>query len=483
MKIRWISLALALLAFRPLLAGDKSDSPPVPISQPEPEYGPELSKYYLQTPTRATLVIDDHGNPFSLSGAGLPDNIVSAISQWRYRPGKKDGASVPFSIALSIPIRTPLDAARERSLERGPSYLDKDLAKALESGTGLNSDAADMLEQGLTTDLNGVETRSKLLIYSTEVAGANPKEAVERRARHIEFLVQNLPDERVLANPLVTINTTAGPLRDPDGYHRVRDLWLNQLSLRPDDPAILDHATYFLRVSDPEKTQELLLPARGILPDAAMWLGDLYGLALLGVNGIDLKTGLAISASAAVPDNAFTRKARAALMADNTDLKILLAGLNTLTMNARSLAHSSALPDGYAPLCKQLLERAKEAYPGTALSCDPSASVPEIAARAPGGPPQRIRVGGNVQQANLIKKVTPQYPLDAKARGIQGVIRFTAIIGKDGAIETLSLVSGPLALYKSARDAVLQWIYRPTRLNGAPVEVVTTIEVNYTLSR
>jgi protein TonB len=97
-------------------------------------------------------------------------------------------------------------------------------------------------------------------------------------------------------------------------------------------------------------------------------------------------------------------------------------------------------------------------------------------------PLSRIRVGANVQQANLIKKVSPAYPSEAKARGIQGVVRFTAIIDKDGSISSLTLVSGPLALYKSARDAVKQWLYRPTMLNGKPVQVVTTLEVNYTLS-
>src|SRR5579883_2710745 len=97
--------------------------------------------------------------------------------------------------------------------------------------------------------------------------------------------------------------------------------------------------------------------------------------------------------------------------------------------------------------------------------------------------PQRIRVGGNVQQANLIKRVTPQYPPLAKQARIQGVVKFTAIIGKDGTIQNLQLVSGHPLLVPAATDAVKQWVYKPTLLNNEPVEVITQIDVNFTLSQ
>ncbi len=99
------------------------------------------------------------------------------------------------------------------------------------------------------------------------------------------------------------------------------------------------------------------------------------------------------------------------------------------------------------------------------------------AAAAPG----RIRVGGNVQAANLVKKVTPAYPPEAKEARIQGTVKFEAIVGKDGQIENLQLISGHPALVTSAMESVKQWVYKPTLLNGNPVEVVTQIDVNYTL--
>jgi protein TonB len=96
---------------------------------------------------------------------------------------------------------------------------------------------------------------------------------------------------------------------------------------------------------------------------------------------------------------------------------------------------------------------------------------------------KQIRVGGNVQAANLIKKITPVYPALAKSARIQGTVRFTAIIGKDGTIQNLQLVSGHPMLVQSATEAVKQWVYRPTLLNDEPVEVITQIDVNFTLSQ
>jgi TonB family protein len=106
-------------------------------------------------------------------------------------------------------------------------------------------------------------------------------------------------------------------------------------------------------------------------------------------------------------------------------------------------------------------------------------SLPQMAAPVT---PTKIRVGGNVQSANLIRKVTPVYPSLAKQSRIQGVVRFTVTIGKDGAVQDVQLVSGHPLLVSSAQDAVWQWQYKPVLLNGQPVDVVTTVDVNFTLS-
>ena len=109
-----------------------------------------------------------------------------------------------------------------------------------------------------------------------------------------------------------------------------------------------------------------------------------------------------------------------------------------------------------------------------------SLAVAALPPPAPGV--QRLRVGGNVQAANLVNKVTPKYPLEAKQARIQGTVRFAALIGTDGAIQELRLVSGVPVLADAATEAVKQWVYRPTLVNGNPVEVLTLIDINFTLA-
>jgi TonB family protein len=99
------------------------------------------------------------------------------------------------------------------------------------------------------------------------------------------------------------------------------------------------------------------------------------------------------------------------------------------------------------------------------------------------GQPSRIKVGGNVQSAMIVSKVPPVYPELAKSARVEGVVHLTAIIGKDGTILELHSIGGPALLIQSAMDAVRQWVYQVTYLNGEPVAVETTIDVNFTLSK
>jgi protein TonB len=82
----------------------------------------------------------------------------------------------------------------------------------------------------------------------------------------------------------------------------------------------------------------------------------------------------------------------------------------------------------------------------------------------------------------VISKAQPVYPADAKAARIQGTVVISAIIGKDGSVQTMRLVSGHPMLAPAAMDAVKQWKYRPYILNGTPVEVETQMTVNFMLS-
>ncbi len=96
--------------------------------------------------------------------------------------------------------------------------------------------------------------------------------------------------------------------------------------------------------------------------------------------------------------------------------------------------------------------------------------------------PTRVRMGGEVEAARLIHEVQPVYPVLARDARIGGVVRLKAIIGCDGTIQDLRLVSGQPLLVDSAMNAVKQWVYKPTYLNGVPVEVITEVNVHFTLA-
>ena len=97
-----------------------------------------------------------------------------------------------------------------------------------------------------------------------------------------------------------------------------------------------------------------------------------------------------------------------------------------------------------------------------------------------GGP---LKVGGNVQAARIVNRVQPVYPPLARQTRISGTVRLHAIIGKDGTIQSLEVLSGHPLLQQAALDAVRQWRYQPTLLNGDPVDVDTTIDVIFSLNQ
>ena len=100
---------------------------------------------------------------------------------------------------------------------------------------------------------------------------------------------------------------------------------------------------------------------------------------------------------------------------------------------------------------------------------------------ASGAVNRRLRVGGAVKPPIKLVDVKPVYPEDALAAGIEGVIVLGIVIGEDGSvIETRVLRSIP-ELDQAAIDAVSQWQFKPTLLNGEPVEVEMAVTINFTL--
>ena len=112
----------------------------------------------------------------------------------------------------------------------------------------------------------------------------------------------------------------------------------------------------------------------------------------------------------------------------------------------------------------------------------PSPPPPRAVSHQPPAP-KVVKLGGNVLEAKLVKRVMPVYPPLARQMRLSGTVRLEGVISRTGQVINLQVVSGHPMLTSAALDAVRQWVYSPTLLNGEPVEVIAPIEVHFTLSQ
>ena len=195
----------------------------------------------------------------------------------------------------------------------------------------------------------------------------------------------------------------------------------------------------------------------GVVPKARI---DLQALAAEGLHEVVYSSPAGEFSIPNVADGAYT-------------LTVAAPGFAKLTLTGLKFENAKARPLDLVLNVGMIQERVQVS----------AASDTPAAAPAPTGPPKRIRVGGNVQAAKLVSKARPLYPPTAKADRVEGTVLLRAVIGLDGAVVSLEQVNRTVdaRLAESAKEAVKQWRYSPTLLNGNPVEIVTEIEVNYTL--
>jgi protein TonB len=111
----------------------------------------------------------------------------------------------------------------------------------------------------------------------------------------------------------------------------------------------------------------------------------------------------------------------------------------------------------------------------TAASSD---VVPRSTVESSGTDPTRIEVDAQAQAEKLVVRIPPAYPSAAGAIGLRGTVRLRVLIGIDGRVRQAEVTDGDPGLTQAAAEAVKQWVYRPTLLNGAPVEVTTEADVD-----
>ena len=101
----------------------------------------------------------------------------------------------------------------------------------------------------------------------------------------------------------------------------------------------------------------------------------------------------------------------------------------------------------------------------------------------PAAPRQPLRVGGLIRAPQKIRDVAPRYPTIAQSAGVEGLVILEAVIGEDGSVQNVRVLRGKPLLDDAAANAVRQWRFTPTLLNGQPVPIVMTVTVSFTLNR
>ena len=170
--------------------------------------------------------------------------------------------------------------------------------------------------------------------------------------------------------------------------------------------------------------------------------------------------------------------------AGNWELRSVAAGEYTLEVRRPGFAayqHRIAVPEDRPVLFDVRLSvgRIEES-----MTVQGQGSPQASAAATRSAVPSRISIGGNVQAAKLLRQTRPEYPAHMKSAGITGLVVLQAVIGREGEVIKLESISPDVHPYlvEAATAAVKQWKYQPTLLNGVPVEVITIINVNFTLA-
>jgi hypothetical protein len=336
----------------------------------------------------------------------------------------------------------------------------------------LSADEAKALEQRLEKKPRDEESRLKLVFYYSRVPdGVDPNTFLASYASHILYIVENDPKEGFGLFPTLTgvlnIPCHDGPLASPELHQKIEEAWARQVAKHPNESTIRNQALAAERYCNPEAAEKLLLGSK----DRAA-LARFYAQIVLGAAEGGKKT------DAAIRQGPLADRARGELE-NARDAEFVVAAATTLLGDGAVLWASGALDWDYSVMGKSLYERALQLDPENFLLATAPTALPPRGSP----PPRTLRVGGNIQADQLIRKVTPRYPEIAKANRVSGTVRMSALLGLDGSVLKLHVESGPAELIAASVDAASQWLYKPTLLNGKPCYIITVIDINYSVER
>ena len=347
----------------------------------------------------------------------------------------------------------------------------------LNKGKALSAKDAARLEERLREKPDDEESRIQLLSYWAGTPSDADLQTIKgARLRHILWLIENNAKDGLglfqVATGVYRLHCQGDDLADEKGLNAVSVAWLEQVKTHPGDAGIRRSAVDAIQYCSPEQAEQILNEAKD-----ASGLGRLYASAVLGITGESYLNSEPVGSDPVFRARPFAEKATRALE-EATDKELIVSAARTLLRQGAILWADGKLDWDYTTSGNTLLAKAKSLAPDDITLVTLPTTLPVRGER----PPATIRVGGNVQSAKIIRKVTPLYPAIARDRGIQGTVQLTALIGLDGKVLYLRADAGPSELIPASLEAVRQWEYKTTTLNGKPCYVETRIDVNFTLS-
>lgn len=319
---------------------------------------------------------------------------------------------------------------------------------------GQEADPPNVLLMKLQADPDNVQARTELMNAYLD-AGDKPA-----YLQQVLWLIQNRPESPILGG-VVSL--------DAADYPAAKAAWEVQLSKQSDSPVALYNAARMMERRDALRSVDLLDQARKVASHSATTHNYAQAEGWIYAQSVARNS----DGRPMFPINLQQADALRAHLLASSDPELL--SVSGQLMVAR-------IPDPESKkLGMQLMERA--------VSLDPENPKWQKNLEAAKNPPAQkglqgaVRIGGAVAEANLIQKVDPVYPPLARSAGISGTVEFTTTIGEEGTVQNLQLVRGHPLLVNAAKEAVLQWKYRPVMLNGRPVKVITDVIVNFILTR
>lgn len=348
---------------------------------------------------------------------------------------------------------------------------------------------------GVSQSANGQDAGKWLSIANVQQAreieadlGRDPENLMERDAlmafysnqrdesdftRHLLWMIDHHPDLPIVG---MRISDTS------ENYQVIKAAWERALGSHSDSADVMHNAGLFIEQEDPVQALTLFKQAMGLTssdPEGEQRYLNSMAVVYAAAVIVDLHSSDArfqVNGMVFAPGTATALKTE---LENSTD-PALLSQTGTSLVQFREDAAGLGLIqraidlDPYNPAWKEALESAK---------AEPVRRQNIQGMTGGSNTQQTIQIGAAVAAANLLTKVEPVYPPLARAARVQGEVEFTIDIGPDGRVQNIHLVRGHPLLVNAAKEAVLQWVYRPTLLNGNPVAVTTTVVVPFRLDQ